>query len=209
MKDSNNKTTSNKSQILFLAGIAVTALVLGLLAATYITSGDKKPKGITSIGGDFTLQSHQGPVSLQDLKGKVVPLYFGFASCPDVCPTSLGILAAALNQLPEDQQKQIQPVFVSVDPDRDTPEKLAAYADAFYPGMLGLTADKATIDDVTWRYRALYKIVPMEDSAMGYTIDHSSIIYIIGRNGVIQSLAQHGSTPTEVLAKIKQALTDT
>ena len=72
--------------------------------------------------------------------------------------------------------------------------------------MLGLTADKATIDDVTWKYRALYKIVPMEDSAMGYTVDHSSIIYVIGRNGVIQSLAQHGTTPAELVEKLKQAL---
>ena len=210
MNDTPKETKSNRSQLPFLAGVAAIALLIGLLAAAFInkTPGDK-PKGITSIGGDFTLQSDQGPVSLQDLRGKVVALYFGFASCPDVCPTSLGILASALRQLPEDQQGEIQPVFISVDPGRDTPEKLAAYANAFYPGMLGLTADKATIDDVTWKYRALYKIVPMEDSAMGYTIDHSSIIYIIGRNGVIQSLAQHGSSPAEVLEKLKQALANT
>mgnify|MGYP001547973266 FL=1 len=133
-------------------------------------------------------------------------MYVGVASCPDVCPTSLGLLASAIRQLPSEQQQQIQPVFISVDPGRDTPEILEAYANAFYPGMLGLTDKKEVIDDVTWKYRALYKIVPMEDSAMGYTVDHSSIIYVIGRNGVIQSLAQHGTTPPELVEKLKQAL---
>jgi len=189
------------------AGIAITALVLGILAANYLKPDQEEAAaGITSIGGNFTLQSSKGPVSLSDLKGKVVPLYFGFASCPDVCPTSLGLLASAIRQLPAEQQQQIQPVFISVDPGRDTPEILETYANAFYPGMLGLTDKKEVIDDVTWKYRALYKIVPMEDSAMGYTVDHSSIIYVIGRNGVIQSLAQHGTTPAELVEKLKHAL---
>ena len=193
-----------------LAIIAVLALALGILAASFIQPADNsKPTGITSIGGNFTLQSSKGPVSLSDLKGKVVPVYFGFASCPDVCPTSLGLLASAIRQLPEQQQMQIQPVFISVDPQRDTPEILETYANAFYPGMLGLTDKKEVIDDVTWKYRALYKIVPLEDSAMGYTIDHSSIIYVIGRDGVIQSLARHGTAPAELAEQLKQALENT
>ena len=152
------------------------------------------------------MQSDKGPVSLADLKGKVVPLYFGFASCPDICPTSLGMLASAIRQLDDTQRQQIQPVFISVDPGRDTPEKLALYANAFYPGMLGLTDKKEVIDDVTWKYRALYKIVPMKDSAMEYTVDHTSTIYIIGKNGIIQSLAQHGSSVPEIVEKLKAAL---
>lgn len=201
---------SSNSSYWPLAIIAILALALGILAASFIQPAENnQPTGITSIGGNFTLQSSNGPVSLSDLKGKVVPVYFGFASCPDVCPTSLGLLASAIRQLSEDQQQQIQPVFISVDPQRDTPEILETYANAFYPGMLGLTDTKEVIDDVTWKYRALYKIVPMEDSAMGYTIDHSSIIYVIGRNGVIQSLARHGSTPAEVSEQLKQALDNT
>lgn len=201
------ESTTRKPSYWPLAGIAITALVLGILAANYLKPDQEEAAaGITSIGGNFTLQSSKGPVSLSDLKGKVVPLYFGFASCPDVCPTSLGLLASAIRQLPAEQQQQIQPVFISVDPGRDTPEILETYANAFYPGMLGLTDKKEVIDDVTWKYRALYKIVPMEDSAMGYTVDHSSIIYVIGRNGVIQSLAQHGTTPAELVEKLKHAL---
>ena len=183
------------------------ALILGVVAANYFKSDEeKKPKGITSIGGEFTLQSNKGPVSLSDLKGKVVALYFGYASCPDVCPTSLGQLAGALRQLTDEKQKQIQAIFISVDPGRDTPEILATYANAFYPGMLGLTGNKDTIDDITWRYRSLYKIIPMEDSAMGYSVDHTSIIYIIGRDGIIRSLAQHGTTMPELVEKLETAL---
>lgn len=197
-------------QFIFLGIIVVVALSAGLLASLPVSKQPDRQQGITSIGGDFILQSSRGPVTLSgDLKGKVVPLYFGFASCPDVCPTSLNILATALRQLSDEEQQQVQPVFVSVDPERDDVEKLNAYADAFYPGMLGLTADLEIIKDVAWRYRAIYKKVPLENSAMGYTIDHSSIIYVIGRDGVIQSLAQHGTTPMEVAAKIKAALSNT
>ncbi len=198
------------NRFIFIGIIAVVALSVGILASLLANRQVDKRQGITSIGGDFTLQSSHGPVTLsKELRGKVVPLYFGFASCPDVCPTSLNILATALRQLSEEEQRQTQPVFVSVDPERDDIEKLNLYADTFYPGMLGLTADLETIKEVAWRYRAIYKKVPLEDSAMGYTIDHSSIIYVIGRDGVIQSLAQHGTTPAEVTAKIKAALSNT
>ena len=199
-----------KNQFILPGIIAVIALFIGLSASLLVNRQIDKPEGITSIGGDFTLQSSKGPVTLsEDLGGKVVALYFGFASCPDVCPTSLNILAAALRQLSDEERRQVQPVFVSVDPERDDVEKLNFYVNAFYPGMLGLTADPEVIKDVAWQYRAIYKKVPLEDSAMGYTIDHSSIIYVIGRNGVIQSLAQHGAVPAEVAAKIKAALSNT
>jgi protein SCO1/2 len=204
------QASQKTNRLLPLAALAIAALLLGVVLASLIKPAAKQaPAGITSIGGNFTLQSDKGPVSLSDLKGKVVPLYFGFASCPDVCPTSLGLLAGAIRQLDEQEQQQIQPVFISVDPGRDTPEKLAKYANAFYPGMLGLTDKKEVIDDVTWSYRSLYKIVPMEDSAMGYTVDHSSIIYVIGKNGIIQSLAQHGTTPQELVQKLRDALANT
>lgn len=200
--------TQKKTHILPLTIIAISALLLGIAAAAYLKSETPKPPtGIRNIGGNFTLQSNKGPVSLTDLKGKVVPLYFGYTSCPDICPTSLSLLTSAIRQLSEAQQKQIQPVLISVDPDRDTPEKLAIYANTFYPGMLGLTGKKEVIDKVTWNYRALYKIVPMEDSAMGYSVDHTATIYIIGKNGVIQSMAPHDTTVPKLTEELKTALT--
>ena len=191
------ESTTGKSSYWPLAGIAITALVLGILAASYLKP-DQEQASAGEIGGDHA--------RMQAVRRDARSLEAAMEECLDVCPTSLGLLASAIMQLPAEQQRQIQPVFISVDPGRDTPEILEAYANAFYPGMLGLTDKKETIDDVTWKYRALYKIVPMEDSAMGYTVDHSSIIYVIGRNGVIQSLAQHGTTPAELVEKLKHAL---
>lgn len=195
-----------KKEIFRLGLVASVCLCAGLLAAAWLQP-DPRPQGITGIGGDWTLQSAHGPVSLsKDLKGKVVALYFGFATCPDACPASLHIMAAGLRRLDAAEQAGAQLVFVSVDPERDDPQQLARYAQAFDSGMLGLTADLETIKQVAWNYRAIFKKTPLPDSALGYTIDHSSIIYIIGKDGVIQSLAQHGASADEVAEKIKQAL---
>ncbi|TNF97775.1 MAG: SCO family protein [Gammaproteobacteria bacterium] len=197
---------SKKIRYVSLAVISVVAMLVGVLLASWVFDNKKPVEGIPGLGGDFTLRSAKGPVSLHDLEGKVVPLYFGFASCPDVCPTSLGILSAAIRQLTEAERQRVQPIFISVDPGRDTPEILADYTNAFYPGMLGLTGTKEEIDDITWRYKALYKLVPLENSAMGYSVDHSSIVYIIGKSGIVHSLAQHGTTVDELSEKLKAAL---
>ena len=204
--------------IVGLSLVAMLCVVGGFQAARWLQSGGADEAvavtrangaqgGIPSIGGDWTLQSAHGPVSLSgDLRGKVVALYFGFASCPDVCPVDLNVLANAIRRLPADAQTHVQGVFVSLDPERDDPRKLSRYAQAFHPGMLGLTADIGTIKDVAWNYRAIFKKVPLPDSALGYTIDHSAITYIIGKNGVVQSLARHGDTADEIAEKIMRAL---
>ncbi len=90
-------------------------------------------------GGDFTLHSKDGPVSLHDFKGKVVLLFFGYASCPDICPTSLAFSTKALNTLNEDELAQVQPLFVSIDPQRDSVDKMAEFVSFFHPGFIGLT----------------------------------------------------------------------
>ena len=192
--------------ILLLVSIAILALVLGIVVANQLKPAKPEFKGYPSISGDFSLQSVNGPVALQDFRGKVVALYFGFASCPDVCPTSLGVMSSAIKSLDAAQQAAVIPMFISVDPDRDSPERLATYTKSFHPDMIGLTGTREQIDAVTGQYRMLYKIVPMEDSAMGYTVDHASTIYVIGRNGIVQSLLQHGTPPTKVAEKIKAAL---
>lgn len=198
-------SSSLKTTIL-LTGVALVFLILGIVIANQLKPAEKKPVGITSIGGEFTLQSADGPVSLSDFSGKVAAIYFGYASCPDVCPTSLGLLSSAIRSLDKQDQALIQPIFISVDPERDTPEKLKDYAMSFHDSMIGLTGSKEQIDNVTSGYRMLYKIVPMENSAIGYTVDHASIIYIIGKNGIVQSVAQHGTTPAELAEKLKAAL---
>ena len=190
-------------------------LILGLLAAVSIGIGiwagmqggsQQKPQGYPDLGGDFTLLSDKGPVSLQDLRGKVVPIYFGFTHCPDVCITSLGNIAAGLKALSPAEQAQIQPLFITVDPERDDAARVGEYARYFHPRMIGLTGSLAEITDVAKRHFVLFEKVPLEDSNMGYTMDHSSIIYVVGKDGVIRSLIQHGEKPAEIAKTLREAL---
>lgn len=158
------------------------------------------------IGGDFTLTSADGPVSLSDFKGEVAVIYIGYASCPDVCPTALAVLSQALNQLDEKQRDQVQGIFISVDPERDTPEKLKTYTRFFSDRLIGLTGSHEEIDKVVRQYGAFYRKVELEDSAMGYAVDHSSRLYLIDRNGDFVGLLNHGVQPAEVKNRLESLL---
>ena len=158
------------------------------------------------IGGDFTLDSAAGPISLSDYKGKVVAIFFGYTHCPDVCPTSLSALAQAIKQLAPDEQDRVQGVFVSVDPERDTPERTGAYAAAFHPRFAGLTGSPEAIAEVAKRYLVLYEKVAMEDSAMGYAVDHSAIVYVLDRDGVVKTVVRHSDSPAKIAQTLREVL---
>jgi protein SCO1/2 len=149
-------------------------------------------------GGDFTLQSADGPVSLQDFRGRLVFLFFGYTKCPDVCPTSLTYLVQALNRLSESELAQVQPIFISVDPRRDTPEILKEYANYFHEGMLGLTGSAAEVADVAALYGARYYEVELEGSLFGYAVNHSAVTYLITQEGSLRFIFPH-QTPPQVL----------
>ena len=156
-------------------------------------------------GGDFRLHSVDGPVGLEDLRGRVVVLYFGYTFCPDICPTSLALLSLALEQLSPSELEQVQPLFVSVDPERDTPERLADYAKYFHPRILGLTGDPAELAATTELYGAAYRKVE-QGSAAGYLVDHSAMTYIIDRQGRLAHSMVHGTPPERILALLRQEL---
>jgi protein SCO1 len=162
---------------------------------------------IPGAGGDFTLQSVNGPVSLSDFKGKVVALYFGYMSCPDICPTSLYGLTEAIKLLTPEQADLVQGVFVSVDFERDSPSALDIFVKGFNPNYIGLTgSNKEVIDKVARQYNVIYEKVPLQDSAMGYVIDHSSVIYIIDQRGVIQFYEPHEEDPKVIAADLVRLL---
>ncbi|AHF00985.1 electron transporter SenC [Thiomicrospira aerophila AL3] len=142
-------------------------------------------------GGDFTLQSDEGSVSLSDFNGQVVLAYFGYTFCPDICPTNLGELSLAYRQLTPEQQQQVQILFISVDPERDTPTRLRQYVDYFAADMLGLTADASTIAEVAQRYGAVY--LKIDDGSENYAVDHSAFTYVIDRNGQLQTQLPHAA----------------
>ena len=151
---------------------------------------------IPGAGGEFTLQSDKGAVSLSDFRGKVVAVYFGYMSCPDICPTSLWNLTEAIKLLPAQQAGQVQGIFVSVDPERDSPQALSLFVKGFNDSYVGLTDSKENIDKVARQYSVIYEKVPLVGSAMGYVIDHTSVIYLIDRNGVLQFYVPHYTTPS-------------
>lgn len=177
--------------------VVVVCFFGGILLAQYFL----KQQGsglIPGAGGDFTLQSHDGPVSLSQFKGKVVAVYFGYMSCPDICPTSLWNLSAALKLLKPEEADQVQGIFVSLDPERDTPHALSLFVKGFYDSFIGLTDTKEKLDQVARQYSVIYQKVPLPDSAMGYVLDHSSVIYLIDRNGVLQYYVAHNTQPEEI-----------
>lgn len=160
----------------------------------------------SQLGGDFVLQSSDGAVALSDYKGKVVVLYFGYAYCPDICPTSLGLLSLALGKLMPNELEGVQALFISVDPERDTLENLKKYTAAFHPKIKGITGSDLDIADIAHRYGASYMKVELPDSAMGYSVDHSSKYYLINQQGKLTKLINHGTSPDDIAAELKTLL---
>ncbi len=152
--------------------------------------------------GDFTLQSPDGEVSLHDFKGRVVLIYFGYTYCPDVCPTSLSVMGQAMKQL--EGRANVKGLFISFDPERDTMEKLKAYAPFFHPEITGLTSSTPRILEVSTRYGAYYQKV--ERGEQDYLMDHTSRIYVIDKNGELGGVASHGATPEDVVERVERLL---
>jgi len=158
-------------------------------------------------GGDFTVEIQNADLSLKDLRGKVVVLYFGYTQCPDICPTSLALLTQVLNQMEEDELANLQSIFVSVDPDRDNVTNLQEYTAYFHPNIIGATAEKEEIDKITKLYGAAYKKVD-SNSAVGYLVDHSSYTYLIDKKGKLRKSLAHGTAADIVLKEVRLLLNE-
>ena len=171
---------------------------------------DPLPAGTQSpypdLGGNFTLASATGPASLSDYQGKVVLLFFGYTFCPDICPTTLTVLGRVLQTLGASELDNVQVLFISLDPERDSPQRMAEYSAFFHPKIRGLTGTAAQIAQVAKQYGVLYQAVPAPDSALGYSVDHSGVIYVLGRSGGAVALIQHGSPADEVLKIVREVL---
>lgn len=176
----------NKTLIAFCIGIFV--LAAGLPIA-YLSWPARTPASIAiaqapSVGGAFTLQDHAGrTVTEQTFPGQWTLMFFGYTHCPDVCPTTLSTVAAVLDTL-GDQADHLQPLFVTLDPARDTPAILADYTAHFDERILGLTGTPEQIESMSEAYRVYAKQVPQGDS---YTLDHSAVIYLMGPDGRLVS----------------------
>lgn len=153
-------------------------------------------------GRGFSLTDHTGKVArLADFKGKVVVLFFGFTQCPDICPTTLGTSAAALKLLGSDADK-VQVLFVTLDPERDTPQILASYVPAFNPGFIGLYGDGAATAAAAKEFKVFFQKQPGA-SPGSYSIDHTAASYAYDPQGRLRLYIKHGVTPEDLASDLR------
>jgi protein SCO1/2 len=190
-----------------VAGIAAALFVVATMS---LPAQDNAPSaaelmddlmwGRTPIGGPFDLIDQTGRRRTDaDLRGKLLLLYFGYTYCPDVCPTDLMAIAAAVDQLGP-AGENIQPLFITIDPERDTVEQLAGYVGAFHSRLIGLTGPPEQIRKAALAYKVFYARVPAPDGT-DYAIDHTSFIYLVGRDGKYLGFFPP-NTPAERLVEI-------
>lgn len=158
------------------------------------------------IGGPFTLKTTDGKtVTDQTYRGKWVAVFFGYTSCPDACPTALSNMGVALEKLGKDAGK-IQPLFITVDPDRDTSQVMSAFLESFDHRIVGLSGTRAQIDATAKAYRAFYQL--HKEQGDTYTVDHSAYFYLMDPDGKFADVVE-GTTPGEQMAdKIGKLIAD-
>lgn len=171
---------------------------------------DKKidsPYEKSSLGGNFVLENKEGSQwELSSTDGKLRILYFGFTYCPDICPTALQDLSHQLNKLNSRERKEITPIFISVDYKRDTPKSVSEYAHYFGKDFVGLTGSEKEIKKVVRQYGAYFEFVPLKDSKMEYTVDHTSRFYLIDKKGKLYNTYSDIKSNNQFISDIKKLL---
>lgn len=155
---------------------------------------------------DFVLETIDGTLEKDDLKGKALGIYFGYMYCPDVCPTSLSSLASALKTFPKEKQDKFTGLFISVDPKRDTLKNLKEYSQYFHPTFIGATSTKENLDQITSNYKSFYEMVTLKGSQMGYSVSHTSYIYIFDKDGNFVAMIDHFTNPKEIRETLEKVL---
>lgn len=193
------------------------AIALGLCAMVGGTAAHPPPQRTAAeamdvlmwnrepVGGPFSLLDHKGKRRTDaDFRGKLMLVYFGFSFCPDVCPGDLLQIGRAMEQLAQ-AGDAIQPLFITVDPERDTPKHLAAYVPSFHPRLIGLSGNARAVRQAANAYKVYYQKV-MAGGAAGYTIDHSAFIYLMDRDGGYLGFFPPGTTAERMLDIIRPHL---
>ena len=170
-----------RTRAIFIFLIGLAALVAA--GAIFMLAQDNAPGRTTGVAAKFTLTDQDGKqVTERDFRGKAMLVFFGFTNCPDVCPLTLQKIADTLALAPE-LTKKLTPVFISVDPERDAPAKMKAYAAYFSPEIRALSGTPEQTAAAIAAFKVYAKKVPLPDSALGYTMDHSSLIYLYDADG--------------------------
>lgn len=196
--------------IFFGVVIAIIVMVYALYqtkTSTCAVVKEGSESGVPLIGGPIKLTTHEGKTFNSDeYKGQYLLVYFGFAFCPDICPTALSNITEALNLLGGDS-RNIQPVFITIDPERDSIESLKAYVKNFHPKTLGLTGSQEDIDKHIKMFKVyVSKLESQDKDDKNYLLDHSSIVYLMGRDGVFLKAFSHETEPQAMASKISEII---
>lgn len=193
--------------VVFTAFLAGLGLCLGIILLLTGPGGPGTGTGVlqpAAIGGPFRLTDQNGAsFSDQDLKGKTFLVFFGFTHCPEVCPTTLFEISQIMRELGPDADRTAA-LFISVDPERDTPQALKDYLASFDPHLKGLTGDPTAVGKVISEYRVYAKKVPLKDG--DYTMDHTALVYLMDRDGKFVAPFNLKRTPAEAAADLKHYL---
>ena len=202
------KMTHRLTRNLFSIVITTLFITIGSLSSLSIQAGaaastDTATPSKVTTGGRFMLQDQTGKiVTDEDFKGKFMLIYFGYTYCPDICPTSLQTIAHALDLLGK-KGDVIQPIFISIDPQRDTVKVLREYVAAFHPRLIGLTGTEAVVNSVAKKYRVRFKKVSETGGINDdYTVDHTSSVFLMGPQGEFITRFSHATTSKQMAAKL-------
>lgn len=184
-------------------------LILALFLPTAVLPAPEPltPRVDRSQGGDFTLISPMGPVSLQEYRGQVVLMFFGFTSCPDICPIALSVISRVLKQLEPTEREQVRGLFVSLDPERDTVPVLKKYTGYFHPNIVGATNRIEVIRQVADKYGIKFEKKIQESSPIGYIIRHPPDILVVNQQGeLLESRIKPGHGAEDITVLVRQLL---
>jgi protein SCO1/2 len=196
----------NVRRSILIFALAITFLALGVAAVTlFFTRGpesDKTQSSTVPIGGHFALQDTSGKtVTDQTYRGKWLLIYFGYTYCPDACPTALNNMSVALKKLGPDASR-LQPLFITVDPKRDTAQVMADYLKSFDPRIVGLTGSQAQTDSVVKAYRVY--VAPQNTGGSDYLVDHTAAFYLMDPEGRFLNVISSGASGDEIAARLRK-----
>jgi protein SCO1 len=186
-------------------GLAIGLTIIGMEGCTDKPSFRNTDITRAEFAREFSLTDHNGQArTLADFKGKAVVVFFGFTQCPDVCPTTLAEMTEAVKQLGADGNK-LQVLFITIDPERDTPELLKKYVPAFHPSFLGLTGNAEAIAKVAKEFKVFYQKSPGKTPG-SYTMDHTANSYVFDPQGRVRLVVKHGLGAEPLVQDLKQLL---
>ncbi|HUU66914.1 MAG TPA: SCO family protein [Methyloceanibacter sp.] len=194
--------------LVIVGGFLLGALIgAGILILNTDMHGNRvTTSGKALIGGPFELVGKDGnTVTDQDFRGRHMLVFFGFTRCPDICPAELQVMSAALDRLGSDADKVV-PIFITLDPERDTPEAVAAYVENFGPNFVGLSGSPEAIAKAAKAYRVTYQKFQEKSTGDNYSIDHSALLYLMGPDGEYITHIPYGTPASKMTETLRRCL---